>query len=275
MANFIINKEQYQKILTEHIMSRREYEEYRKENYDDSFEYNYFMPRHTGLDVEIALDSYESYKHFNHPLWLYFRNGYDRNNILLPLSISGNPTILVKGYKLNISNKSLRQLKSFVRKYYAYFVDYANRRISDKDIDNIICNQSINESKGLIIEMATFYPKETGLPMEIWVDQGTDPQHGPRIKFKASNEQRTTREFSTMTISDRPEILNMPTKTNLKKRDLEQLRSFVIYNKELLLSAAEFSLRKETEILPYLIRLGKNGGPLYPAKLFEPLIMSK
>lgn len=147
MANFIINKEQYQKILTEHIMSRREYEEYRKENYDDSFEYNYFMPRHTGLDVEIALDSYESYKHFNHPLWLYFRNGYDRNNILLPLSISGNPTILVKGYKLNISNKSLRQLKSFVRKYYAYFVDYANRRISDKDIDNIICNQSINESK--------------------------------------------------------------------------------------------------------------------------------
>ena len=115
MANFLINKEQYQKILTEHIMSRREYEEYRKENYDDSFEYNYFMPRHTGLDVEIALDSYESYKHFNHPLWLYFRNGYDRNNILLPLSISGNPTILVKGYKLNISNKSLRQLKSFVR----------------------------------------------------------------------------------------------------------------------------------------------------------------
>lgn len=147
MAIFLINKEQYQKILTEHIMSRREYEEYRKENYDDSFEYNYFMPRHTGLDVEIALDSYESYKHFNHPLWLYFRNGYDRNNILLPLSISGNPTILVKGYKLNISDKSLRQLKSFVRKYYAYFVDYANRRISDKDIDNIICNQSINESK--------------------------------------------------------------------------------------------------------------------------------
>ena len=219
MANFIINKEQYQKILTEHIMSRREYEEYRKENYDDSFEYNYFMPRHTGLDVEIALDSYESYKHFNHPLWLYFRNGYDRNNILLPLSISGNPTILVKGYKLNISNKSLRQLKSFVRKYYAYFVDYANRRISDKDIDNIICNQSINESKELIVKMAT--------------------------------------------------------KTNLKKRDLDQLRSFVIYNKELLLSAAEFSLRKETEILPYLIRLGKNGGPLYPAKLFESLIMPK
>ena len=27
------------------------------------------------------------------------------------------------------------------------WVDYANRRISDKDIDNIICNQSINENK--------------------------------------------------------------------------------------------------------------------------------
>lgn len=65
------------------------------------------------------------------------------------------------------------------------------------------------------------------------VDEGTSPQHMLRIKFQASKEQKYTRDFSTMTVEDSPRIFNFPKNSNLDRKDVEAIRSFIVYNKDL------------------------------------------
>lgn len=80
--------------------------------------------------------------------------------------------------------------------------------------------------------------------------------HAPRIKFRASKEQRTTREFSSMLITDPTVIKNFPANSPLSPKDIQCLRNFVINNQSLLLRLAHGEIDYETGFLPKMITGG-------------------
>ena len=101
-------------------------------------------------------------------------------------------------------------------------------------------------------EMSTLRKEDTNLPMDIWVDEGATYQgHAPRLKFRASREQRTTREFSSMSLTNPPKIENFPNNSPLRKKDIEKLECFVIKNLDLLLKLAKDEI-DFAEFLPKL-----------------------
>lgn len=78
--------------------------------------------------------------------------------------------------------------------------------------------------------------------------------HAPRIKFKASKEQRNTREYSTMLIDDPNQIENMPKRSFLKAKELEIIKDFVINNREALLKLANKEIDYKNDFLPNMIK---------------------
>lgn len=99
--------------------------------------------------------------------------------------------------------------------------------------------------------MATIRAKDSGLPMDIWADEGgTYIGHAPRIKFRASVEQRTTMEFSSMLLTNPPTTENIPANTQISKRDLDKLKSFVINNLELLIKLCNREIDYRKDFLP-------------------------
>ena len=102
-------------------------------------------------------------------------------------------------------------------------------------------------------EMATLYPKVSGLPTILWIDEGTNPQHGMRIKFKASDEQTNTRQFTSMSISQNPQIFNLPKKCSLSSKALQRITDFVKANEINLLKVARQEM-KFKDFLQVMIR---------------------
>ena len=101
------------------------------------------------------------------------------------------------------------------------------------------------------MELGTLKMSESELPMDIWLDEGATFQgHAPRLKFRASNEQRTTREYSSMLLTNPPIIENFPDYSPLKKKDIDKLKKFVISNLELLLKLANGEIDYRTEFKP-------------------------
>ena len=103
--------------------------------------------------------------------------------------------------------------------------------------------------------MVTLKTKDSNLPVDIWLDEGgTYHGHAPRIKFKANNEQKTTREYSSMIISNPPIIENLPDNCPIRKKDLDKIKDFVIKNMELLLKLANNEIDYLTEFKPNIIK---------------------
>ena len=265
MTRFYLTEEQI-KYIEEKISSWRGYDnfvDYQKEDDMEMMEYLKIWPEDSGIPIELWVDDGGSYIRHNHPLWLYFRNGKTMKDDFIPISINDNPQIMINKPKLKIDNVTLIKIKTFIRRNKVNIIKLAKGKILNTDfLDNIKpVKQFFNES--LINEMATMQPKLTGLKVPIWVDEGTKPQHTLRIKFQASKEQRTTRDFSSMTVEDKPRIFNFPKKSELDSKDLEAIRNFVIYNKDLLIALSAGIIRYNNEFLKYMTKIGKNGGPLY------------
>lgn len=265
MTRCYLTEEQI-KYIEEKISSWRGYDnfvDYQKEDDMEMMEYLKIWPEDSGIPIELWVDDGGSYIRHNHPLWLYFRNGKTMKDDFIPISINDNPQIMINKPKLKIDNVTLIKIKTFIRRNKVNIIKLAKGKILNTDfLDNIKpVKQFFNES--LINEMATMQPKLTGLKVPIWVDEGTKPQHTLRIKFQASKEQRTTRDFSSMTVEDKPRIFNFPKKSELDSKDIEAIRNFVIYNKDLLIALSAGIIRYNNEFLKYMTKIGKNGGPLY------------
>ena len=95
--------------------------------------------------------------------------------------------------------------------------------------------------------MATIRKSDSGLPVNIWVDDGMTYKrsgHGKRIKFQPDRgDHPVTGNFASITISDNPEVIG---EHNLSEREIRQLREFVIKNRDILeqLSDMEIGIRE-------------------------------
>ena len=142
----------------------------------------------------------------------------------------------------NIDKADLDAVLLFVSQNADLLKSFADDKIEHtefyKRCKPVICSYIPIYTEKMMNEMATLKPNVSGLPTILWIDEGTQSQHGKRIKFKASKEQMTTLEFSSMSISQNPQIFNLPTKYDLTKRDLERIVAFVRANEINLLKVA-------------------------------------
>ena len=265
MKRFYLTEQQV-KYIKEKETSWRGYanfDEYQKEDEMELMEFLKIWPDDSGIPVELWVDDGGSYIRHDHPLWLYFRNGKTIKDKFIPVSINDNPQIMVKNPKLNIDKTTFIKIITFIRRNKKNIIKLAKGQILNTDFLNNIKPVNTNLNEGLVNEMATMNPQLTGLRVPIWVDEGTSPQHMLRIKFQASKDQKYTRDFSSITVEDNPRIFNLPKKSNLDKRDLEAIKNFVVYNKDLLIALSKGIIKYNDEFLKYMTKIGKNGGPLY------------
>lgn len=101
-----------------------------------------------------------------------------------------------------------------------------------------------------IFGMANLYPKHTGLPVIIWVDNvgcGRNVQHDlPRVKVQNVKGNRAVDDTFSLSISDSPEILAGQCK--LSNRDLKCVKNFIIEHE------AEFMQHWNQEIDEYELK---------------------
>ena len=231
-------------------------ENYQLDSLDELMEYMWVRPKFTNLNVDIFVDDGGSYLRHNHELLLFVRNGYNNTiNEFIPFSVSDNPIILDETIEYNISYDDIFDIQDFIVANVELLNALANREIKQTVfIQSIkIPSYALSENVTLLLEMSTLRKEDTNLPMDIWVDEcATFQGHAPRLKFRASREQRTTREYSSMLLTNPPSIENFPKNTPLKKKDIEKLELFVIRNLELLLQLANGEIDFSTEFLPNL-----------------------
>ena len=243
---------------------------------EELYEFYRLSPNVTNVPVEIWFDDSQSYIRNNHPLWIYFRNGNPTETLeFIPVSVSNNPQILIQNPKIKISSNVIVRIKQFVQRFKKELILVANDKIKNYEFERFVKKTIKGLLESIICEMAILKSSDTGLKTDLWIDTGVMKQHGPRIKFKSSNEQKRSVDFSTMTISDNPEIYHLPKNTSLSNKDIEKIKNFVKYNKDKLLQLDKGEINYADGFVPYMIKVGSNGGPIYPSTLLEPLLEPK
>lgn len=248
-----ISEQELQNIVKESV-KKILHENYQMDSVDELMEFMWLRPKMTHLNVDIFVDDGQSYIRHKHELLLFVRNGYDKHvNEFIPFSVSQNPIVLDNVMDFNISYDDIFCVQDFILANLNSLQSLANRNISQFSfIQSIrIPSYALCERKEMLNEMSTLRKEDTNLPVDIWVDEGATFQgHAPRLKFRASQEQRTTREFSSILLTNPPKIENMPKNSPLRKKDIEKLTHFVINNLELLIKLANGEIDFTTEFLP-------------------------
>lgn len=207
---------------------------------DDLIEYWRMKPPKTGLNVEIFLDDGEAYKRNGHPLWVYMQNDYNNFTNVIPIEVdSVNQVMLGVPKNIGINMGDYQQVLKYINLNKELI-----KQLADCDIDHLeyielhkqVPRQNTIQKSVSLNEMATLRPKQSNLPTTLWIDEGSSPQHGPRIKFQVNSEQKTTREFTSMSISDNPQIFNLPRNIYLSTKDIEKIKKFVVLNSQNLLN---------------------------------------
>lgn len=225
-------------------------------NNDDLMEYARLRKQNTGLDMDIFVDDGGAYRRYGHPLWVYVRNGYSNTDPVFPIMVSKKPYLprSISQRKLKIKQIDIDAVLIFISQNASLLKKFADEEIEHEDFYNN-CKPVIYSFKSSTLEeMATLRPQVSGLPTVIWIDEGSSPQHGPRIKFQASKEQTQTRTFTTMTISQTPEIIHPPKKYDLSNKEIERIVQFVQANEEYLLLVADGKMTYQ-EFLKVMVKV--------------------
>lgn len=226
---------------------------------DELMEYMWIKPNVSRLNVDVFVDDSASYIRYNHQPVLYARNGYNKDvSEFIVFAINSKPIILNPEIEYGISYNDIFDIQDFICQNLEGLKKMADGGMDADDFVLYLQRPSIYalaESKELIFEMATLKTKDSGLPVDIWLDEGgLYRQHAPRIKFRASHEQRTTNEFSSMLLTNPPTIENFPKDSPIKKKDLDKIKQFVVNNLVLLKELADGKIDYRTEFLKKYIK---------------------
>ena len=257
MKKKIVKLKEYElRNIVKESVKRIIHETYYMNSEEELMEFMWIRPRITNLNVDIFVDDGMSYIRHNHELLLFVRNGYDKSiNEFIPFSVSKNPIILDDMIDFNISYDDIFDVQDFILSNLDTLKSLANKNISQLlFVQSIrIPSHTLCEEAKLLTEMSTLRKEDTNLPMDIWVDEGATYQgHAPRLKFRASREQRNTRDFSSMLLTNPPTIENLPRNSPLRSKDIEKLKTFVIDNLDSLLKLSNGEIDFATEFLPSL-----------------------
>lgn len=98
-----------------------------------------------------------------------------------------------------------------------------------------------------LYEMATLRKKDSGLPVNLYIDDSLSykrGKHSKRIKFQTDkgDKPNTRGSFSSMTLDGKVVEKTLPKKLEISQRDIEAVSNFVINNYECLSLVADFEL---------------------------------
>jgi hypothetical protein len=82
-----------------------------------------------------------------------------------------------------------------------------------------------------LMEMSKLTSRETGLPVDIWVDEGrtfTKSGHGKRIKFQG--DRNDPDKWIPLTVSADPQIPVDESECSLSSKEIRKIKQFVIMN---------------------------------------------
>ena len=96
-----------------------------------------WYPKETGLPVIIWIDEDYAFERYNHPLWIYFVNGYDEESRLAPIVVCDEP-YLPYDTSLKITNEDFEILKTFVRTFRNELQAVAEREMEIEDFKKFI-----------------------------------------------------------------------------------------------------------------------------------------
>jgi len=227
--------------------------EYKLQSVDELYGYMWLKPNITNIDVDMFVDDGGAYIRDEHVPLLFIRNGRGRYvSEFIPVSISQTPEILDNSIDIVISNEVISQVFDFIRINFSILIEMSNGNLNaDKFVSSLITPTLMRKGECLIKEMSTLKKSESNLPMDIWIDEGGCYMgYAPRIKFRASKEQRYTRDFSSMLLTNPPTIENLPHNSDIRTKDIEMLKQFVIANLDLLLKLANGEIDYRTQFLP-------------------------
>lgn len=96
-------------------------------------------------------------------------------------------------------------------------------------------------------EMATLRKKDSGLPVNLYIDDSLSykrGKHSKRIKFQTDkgDKPNTRGSFSSMTLDGKVVEKTLPKKLEISQKDIEAVSNFVVNNYECLSLVADFDL---------------------------------
>ena len=121
------------------------------------------------------------------------------------------------------------------------YIVYMKRILVEK-IHVMTDQENLQENIRLREMGATLRKKDTGLPVNIWIDDMAwkNTGHWKKIKFQPDTENRAdTDTFIPMSIEDNPRVLMDNPQITIDAKKLEQVKQFVRINKNLLLLYAD------------------------------------
>ena len=114
-------------------------DKYKLDSLEELMEYMWLRPSRTLLNVDIFVDDGLSYDRHNHPLLLFARNGYTKEDKeFIPFSISENPAILDDIPVLHIGENDVLDIKKFITDNIENLKALANNNISHIEFVNRI-----------------------------------------------------------------------------------------------------------------------------------------
>ena len=237
-----------------------DFEVYRKENGYEEEMYNYYRLSSdaTKIPVDIWFDDCKSYIMNEHPLWLYFMNGYSREiSEFIPINISDNPEILISNPDLNIDEYDLESIRQFIITFkneltlvandeltnykFALFVRIKNKGkpIKWRGYDDF----EKYKEEGSLEELMEYYklsPNVTNIPVEIWFDNCKSyVRHNHLLWLYFRNSYTIdVGDFIPISISREPQIMINNSKINIDEDIILKIKEFIIrYREELVLVA--------------------------------------
>lgn len=224
----------------------------------------------TGLGVDIFLDQCDSYKEFNHPFWLYFRNSYGNLKNYIPITIQ-DKKVLIGDKKLNVYHKDISDVIKFIDTHFNDICAISEGNMDVYDLYKKLKNLSestLQETK-LLTEMSKLSNVMTGLPFDVWI--GVNPKgHWVGVKFPPNNSIRKSSDYVEMSVPD-CEVTSF--------EDYDQWRADYV---EALIKANEKALtelgknpQKYAQVCNSLVKIGTDLKPIIQEPEFQPISNTK
>ena len=129
-----------------------DFQSYLEEDPYEMLEFYRLTSKETGVEVDIFFDDGGSYIRHEHPLWVYFRDGFGCTDRFIPVSVSDNPQIMITPVELHVSDKIVDDVKRFVVQYKDYLQKIADDEILGVDFHKFLKYKMANEIRRRIKE---------------------------------------------------------------------------------------------------------------------------
>lgn len=225
--------------------TNEEFKRYRALDEDDSelASYTFCDKRLSGLKVDLYLPTLNE----DHPLWVYVENSLTPSLDVMPISISDKPSLMVEGKSIDIPLNVYDEVLQFISiNRNAILESSKNDGDGINDILVRLDGKTMNEylrggeSNVLLEYFKVVEPQYTGLPIDIWVDEGgtfLKGGHAPRIKFPGGKEVgKPTTTWSSVLIDEKPMVYNLPKSKPYPSKVINKVIEFVKNNYDVLMA---------------------------------------